>query len=508
MYLERRSWGVGIVAILLAALAVVFTQPIALVGSALVGGWLLARQALFLAELERTVESISIAQSPARTSVRTGETVPVTLTATLEEATPLAFDVRAGLPTGARATVPLVVSAGAESATTSVELTADVAWPTTGRYQFDDATMTVTDGWFRETLTVGETATVTVEPRGTGLVHVGEGGTRVSTAYGAHRTHRSGSGLQPTELREYVPGDTADRIDWKATARLGTPHVREYETETDRRTLFVVDHRTALGMGPRAETKLAYLREAALATMASTRQSDDPIGLLTVGDDGVTHRIDPLSTPEQYAAIRRRLLELEPTAPDRMPEWTATDVDHYRRPTAAGFRRRHTTVAFEGESEDEDESAFATALRPFYAEQRTYDERLESDPLSGAVQMAHKNVHGSILTIIFTDDSAPDELRETVELARRNGNRVTVMLTPTVLYETGGVADIDRAYDRYLDFEELRRDLAAMDRVVALEVGPDDRLSSLLASRRADDDGAPRRPRSPAHSRSHSGGHA
>ncbi|WP_276253013.1 DUF58 domain-containing protein [Halomontanus rarus] len=495
MFPTRRSWGVGTIAGLLGVFAVVFTRPLPLVGAAFVGGWLLARQVLFLADLERTVEAISVTHSPDRTRVRTDETVPVTLAATLEKPTPLAFELRAGLPTGASATVPLVVSAEADSETTAVELTADVTWPTTGRHRFDEARMTVTDGWFRETLTVGETPTVTVEPLETGTVHIGEGGTRVSTAYGEHwsRQEHSGSGLEPTELREYVPGDTADRIDWKATARFGTPHVREYETETDRRTLLVVDHRTPLGIGPPAETKLAYLREAALSAVASTHRFDDPLGLLTVGDDGVTARIDPTSTPETYASIRRQILELVPTAPGRASDRTADRTGYYRQSTAADVQRTQTTL-------EDDDSAFATALRPFYADRRSYHERLESAPLYGAVQMAHTTVHGSLLTIIFTDDSEPNELREAVELARRNGNRVTVMLAPTVLYEPGGMADIDRAYDRYVAFEQLRRELATMDRVVSLEVGPDDRLSSLLASRRTTGD-APARPR-------FNGGHA
>jgi len=36
-------------------------------------------------------------------------------------------------------------------------------------------------------------------------------------------------------------------IDWKSTARLGEPYVRETEGETDRHTALLVDHRAHTG---------------------------------------------------------------------------------------------------------------------------------------------------------------------------------------------------------------------------------------------------------------------
>jgi len=59
-----------------------------------------------------------------------------------------------------------------------------------------------------------------------------------------------------------------------------------------------------------------------------------------------------------------------------------------------------------------------------------------------------------------------------------------------VLYEPGGLADLERAYDRYLAFEEFRRELAKLDGVTALEVGPADRLSAVLEAGDRDREGA------------------
>jgi hypothetical protein len=49
-----------------------------------------------------------------------------------------------------------------------------------------------------------------------------------------------------------------------------------------------------------------------------------------------------------------------------------------------------------------------------------------------------------------------------------------------VLYEPGGLDDLERAYERYLGFEEFRTSLARLDRVSAFEVAPGDRLDAVI----------------------------
>lgn len=57
-----------------------------------------------------------------------------------------------------------------------------------------------------------------------------------------------------------------------------------------------------------------------------------------------------------------------------------------------------------------------------------------------------------------------------------------VFLAPTVLFEEGGLSDVGNAYERYRDFERFRRQLARLDRVSAFEMGPGDRLTTILSS--------------------------
>lgn len=487
----RRLWAVAALAAGLAVFGVVLARPLALAGTVLVGAWLVSRQYLFARAMADLTDNLSLSQSPAQIGVRTNESVPVTLSATLEAPSRLACRIRGGLPTAVVAEGSPDVSL--DPGTTTATVTVDARWPIAGRHTFDRATLVATDGLFREHVPVGATPTVTVEPRGPRNLHVGEGGERIATAYGEHDAGRFGSGLEPAELREYVPGDAADRIDWNATARLGEPYVREFDAETDRTTMVVMDHREALSRGRDGETELDYLREVALAVADSARRVGDPLGLVSVGDDGVTNRFEPTTAADRYETVRRTILELEPTtATDaRIDERasTRTDVDgaNAYRPRTARRRAqtktladvRQTLAALEGQDD-----ALARTVRPFYADRDPYLELFDSQPLYRAVRTTVAREQGRVFTVLCTDDSAPAELRETVKLASQEGGSVLVLLAPSVLYEAGGLTDVDRAYEWYVEFEDLRRELARLEGVTALEVGPGDRLSTVLAAGR------------------------
>jgi len=476
----RRLWAVAVLAVGLAALGAVLARPLPLVGVALLGVWVLSRQYLFYRATRNLTGALSVTQSPARTWLRTDETVPVVLGATLETPSALACSIRAGLPVAATADDDLAVTL--DPGETTAETAVDVRWPVAGRHQFGQATLRVTDGLFAGTVPVGTAPAGTVEPRGPRNVHVGEGGQRLASAYGEHEGGSHGSGVEPAELREYNPSDTLDQIDWNATARLETLYVREYEAETDRKTLLVVDHREHLGEGAPDETKLAYLREVALAVVDSAGRLGDPLGLLTVGDRGVTAQLDPATTQRQYATVRRQLLELAPTttsAPLRVAALSAPASPVARAGAAwTDGDARRALAALDGDE------PFERTVRPFFADRQPYRERIESDPFYRAVERTLAAERGQLFTVLCTDDSSPAELRETVKLARHGGNRVLVLLAPTVLYEEGGLADLEAAYDRYVRFEEFRLDLARTDGVTALEVAPDDRLAAVLAAGR------------------------
>ncbi|SDC88681.1 Protein of unknown function DUF58 [Cupriavidus sp. YR651] len=58
---------------------------------------------------------------------------------------------------------------------------------------------------------------------------------------GDYRTLFRGFGLDLADLREYCPGDDVRHIDWNVTARLQTPHVREFQEDREVYAWFLLD---------------------------------------------------------------------------------------------------------------------------------------------------------------------------------------------------------------------------------------------------------------------------
>lgn len=462
-----RFWTVAAVGGALGLWGIVLDAPSLLLGGAAVGGWLLATQYRFLRDVEAALSGLTVDLGVDETPILAEEETQVRLEARLAETTPVALRVSAPTPTGVGDELPpLALDERHEVAV------ADLSWPVAGTFEFDAPRVTATDrhGLFTQTVAHGSSPSVVVEPRAPREIHVGRGGDETVTGFGDHDTGRTGSGLKPADVRAYVPGDTVRQIDWKATARLAEPHVREYEVETDRETRLFLDHRASMGEGPGGRTKLDYLRQVALAFVADAGRLSDSLGCYTVGGGGLTDVSDPSTADDHLAAIQRRLLSLAPTAADARPD---------RAYSPAAARRRADRLAADG-------SRFATILRPYFQHQDPYVEQFDSEPLFTAVRRHQTTAETLGVTVLLTDDARRAELRETVRLARRTGGQVLVFLAPTVLYRPGGLGDLADAYDEYVEFEEFRRSLDALDRVTAYEVGPRDRLTAVLDAGRAD----------------------
>lgn len=479
MRATRRYRAAAALAATLAALALAFDRWLLLVGAAGLAGYLLAAQHAFLRATRRTAGALSVEQSVGRPRAVAGSPVSVTLAASLPRPAPLRLAVEAGLPVAATGPQDRDRRIRIRRGGRSARATFPVGVPVAGAHAFRPPAVAASDplGLLLERFERGPAPTLTVEPRGPREIHVGEGGERVATAFGEHPAGLLAPGLAPTEVREYQPGDAANQIDWRATARHDRPYVREAEAETDRRTLLLVDHRSPMGDGPPGETKLDYVRAVALSVANAARADDDPLGLYAVGDGGLTVSMPVAATAGRYAAIRRALHGLEPTA-------AAGDAGPRHGPADARLRRERLET---------DATAFGRTLRPFLGEATAYVHRVESEPLFGAARHALGRLRGSRLTVLFTDDTDPAQVRETVKVARRGDAHVLAFLAPGVLFDPGGLGDLEAAYAGYRDFESFRRELAGMERVSALEVAPGDRVEAVLeAGRRRRESGRAR----------------
>ncbi|QDT23620.1 DUF58 domain-containing protein [Gimesia chilikensis] len=98
---------------------------------------------------------------------------------------------------------------------------------------------------------------------------------------GRHASRLRGRGLTFEELRHYHEGDDVRSIDWRATARLRSPHVRVFSEERERPVLFVVDQRLPMFFGSRRAMKSVVAAElAALGAWRSLEVGDRVGGLV------------------------------------------------------------------------------------------------------------------------------------------------------------------------------------------------------------------------------------
>ncbi|CAN5192786.1 DUF58 domain-containing protein [soil metagenome] len=127
---------------------------------------------------------------------------------------------------------------------------------------------------------------------------------------GEYAAITSGRSLDFDDLREYVVGDEVDDIDWKATARTGTPLVKRYKQTRRQDVILAVD--TGRGMaatsqGGEPKRDLAVAVAGTLGYLAL--RHGDAVGLVTRSDGRVRHR--PPRASEGYLETLLRNVQQE-----------------------------------------------------------------------------------------------------------------------------------------------------------------------------------------------------
>jgi len=134
---------------------------------------------------------------------------------------------------------------------------------------------------------------------------------------GDYRTLFRGFGLDFADLREYQPQDDVRHIDWNVTARLQTPHVREFQEDREVAAWFVLDLSGSIDFGSYAVRKRALSSEFVTLLSRLLTRYGNRVGAILHGDVG--HEMIPAR------AGRRHVLHLI----DRMLDFGV------RRPAAA-----------------------------------------------------------------------------------------------------------------------------------------------------------------------------
>ncbi len=99
---------------------------------------------------------------------------------------------------------------------------------------------------------------------------------------GPYKSKSKGLSTDYYSSREFQPGDDLRFIDWKATARLGKPVVKEFEARTGRKLVIIADTGESM-----AGEKLSYLKKAVLLLSSQAIRKGDLVGVLIPTVSGI-----------------------------------------------------------------------------------------------------------------------------------------------------------------------------------------------------------------------------
>lgn len=134
---------------------------------------------------------------------------------------------------------------------------------------------------------------------------------------GLRNTRMFGEGTEFERLREYLPDDEFRRINWKATARRGSPVTVEYQTERSQNILAVMDTGRMMQSPVADIAKLDYVVNATLFLSYVATGKGDRLGMMTFADD-VKHYLSPRQGRGQFYRMLEVLyaVEAEPVEPN------------------------------------------------------------------------------------------------------------------------------------------------------------------------------------------------
>jgi uncharacterized protein (DUF58 family) len=117
-----------------------------------------------------------------------------------------------------------------------------------------------------------------------------------------------GAGLEPGEIRPFAPGDRVRHINWRASLRLGTLYVTQYQQERNADVVLMLDTLSQVGVPPLTSLDLCARAAASLAQAYLARK--DRVGLIEYG--GVIHWVRPGSGRPQFERLLDALLAAQP----------------------------------------------------------------------------------------------------------------------------------------------------------------------------------------------------
>lgn len=101
---------------------------------------------------------------------------------------------------------------------------------------------------------------------------------------GGHRSPFKGRGIDFDEVRIYQPGDELRSIDWRVTARTGTPHTKLFHEERERPVYILLDQKSSMFFGSQVTFKSVVAAQTAAWLAWAGMANHDRIGGIVYAD--------------------------------------------------------------------------------------------------------------------------------------------------------------------------------------------------------------------------------
>jgi uncharacterized protein (DUF58 family) len=194
-------------------------------------------------------------------------------------------------------------------------------------------------------VTLDELLALSALARGSSLAEVRRS---AAARTGSHVSKWRGRGVDFRESRIYQAGDDIRHMDWRVTARSGSPHTKLFEEEREHGLLLMIDFNPAMRFGTRVRFKSVQAARIAglLAWMAIA--SGDRVGAIGFGG-GIEHEIKPASGRRGVLNVVRALRDWDQEAGSQQ-ESLRSSLERARRILRPGTR---LIVITDGFSADE-----------------------------------------------------------------------------------------------------------------------------------------------------------
>jgi uncharacterized protein (DUF58 family) len=127
---------------------------------------------------------------------------------------------------------------------------------------------------------------------------------RTQFSFGNYVARRVGEGIEPGDIRPFMPGDRTRHINWRASLRNQQLYVTRFHEENNADVVLLLDTLSETGVAPYSTLDLSVRAAAALANAYLVRK--DRVGFIEFG--GFLRWINPATGQRQAEALAESLL--------------------------------------------------------------------------------------------------------------------------------------------------------------------------------------------------------